>query len=149
MTILSQKTHLFSSVEETQAFAGKLASDIKPGSVLALIGELGSGKTTFAQGFARGMGVNVSVGSPTFKLVSEYDGRNCKLYHVDCYRIEGTEDFLNIDGESLLNPGNAVTLIEWADRIQKILPEESEILRFEHVVDDPFCRQIVIEGLDS
>lgn len=144
-----KKNQLFSSVEKIQAFARQFVESVEPGSVVALIGDLGSGKTTFAQGFARGLGVDVSVGSPTFKLVSEYEGSSGKLYHVDCFRLEGPDDFMNIDGESLLNPDGAVTLIEWADRIQDILPEDSIVIRFEHVLDDPQSRRILVKGIDE
>ena len=73
------------SPEKTQLFASELAKNIEPGKVIALIGNLGAGKTTFAQGFAKGIGIKNHVISPTFKLVSEYIG-NPSLYHIDCYR---------------------------------------------------------------
>ena len=63
------------------------------GSIISLNGGLGAGKTTFAQGFARGMGVKQHVGSPTFKLVRKYSGEKMKLFHVDCYRLSGIDDF--------------------------------------------------------
>ena len=73
------------SVDETHILAEKLAAHISPGSVVALIGDLGTGKTTFTQGFAKALGISERVGSPTFKLVSEYDGIGYKLYHIDAY----------------------------------------------------------------
>ena len=89
------------SVTETQSFAADLANSLPAGIVIALIGNLGSGKTTFTQGFAKGLGISEHVGSPTFKLVSEYDGQKGKLIHVDAYRLEGIDDFLNIGGEDI------------------------------------------------
>ena len=74
--------------------------------MISLNGNLGAGKTTFAQGFAKGMGIKQHVGSPTFKLVSEYIGDEMNLYHVDCYRLNGIADFLNMGGETLLLPEN-------------------------------------------
>ena len=79
------------SVTETQSIAANLANSLPLGVVIALIGNLGSGKTTFTQGFAKGLGISEHVGSPTFKLVSEYDGQKGKLIHVDAYRLEGIE----------------------------------------------------------
>lgn len=138
------ETHRFSSASETQKFAELFAESVKQGTIFALIGDLGSGKTTFAQGFARGFGVNAAVSSPTFKLVSEYDGTAGKMYHVDCYRLEGAHDFLNIDGESILNAADSVTLIEWADIIQPILPADTVYLYFSHCSDDMNSRDLTI-----
>lgn len=113
------------SVEETQSFASEFSKTIKVGSVISLNGNLGAGKTTFAQGFAIGMGIKQHVGSPTFKLVSEYSGEKMKLFHVDCYRLSGVEDFLNMGGENLLIPINGVCLFEWATIIEEVLPENT------------------------
>ena len=74
------------SIEETHTLARKLASKIPIGSVVALIGDLGTGKTTFTQGFSKALKVEDNVGSPTFKLVSEYDGSPHRLYHIDAYQ---------------------------------------------------------------
>ena len=76
------------SVQDTHDISEKLLNRTNPGTVFALIGDLGTGKTTFAQGFAIALGVKSRVGSPTFKLVSEYDGRDYKLYHIDAYRLK-------------------------------------------------------------
>ena len=75
---------LCDSVEETKHFASDFATKIESGTVISLNGNLGAGKTTFAQGFAKGLGIKQHVGSPTFKLVSEYVGNEMNLYHVDC-----------------------------------------------------------------
>ncbi len=141
------ENHLFNSPSETQQFAADLAKRISVGRVVALIGDLGTGKTTFAQGFARGLGVVEQVGSPTFKIVSEYVGDKQKLFHVDCYRLSGEVDFLNIGGEALLNPIGAVTLIEWADIIQEILPVNTIYIRFSRSREVVDQRQIQVEGL--
>ena len=118
------------SVKETQSFASKFAYKMKNGTVIALIGDLGSGKTTFTQGFAEGLGIDQHIGSPTFKLVSEYIGSKYKLYHADCYRLKNSNDFLNFGGENLLIPIDGVTIIEWADIIKEILPEHTIIINF-------------------
>ena len=90
---------LTQSANETKIIASNMSKDIKMNSVIALYGDIGTGKTTFTQGFALGLGVNEHVTSPTFKLVSEYSGDSKKLYHIDCYRMKGCSDFLNIGGE--------------------------------------------------
>lgn len=134
------------SVEETRSFAHKLGQKIPVGSVLALIGNLGSGKTTFTQGFAKSLNIDERVGSPTFKLVSEYDGSPHRLFHIDAYRLENCSDFLNIGGETYLTPEDGVTLIEWGDIIQDILPKSVIKLNFFRRDGDPNRRQIILEG---
>ncbi len=141
-----ENIHQFDSIAATQVFAADMARSIPVGSVLALIGNLGTGKTTFTQGFARGLGVTVRVGSPTFKIVSEYAGDEHKLYHVDAYRLKNGQDFMNIGGENLLYPEDGVTLIEWADLIEEVLPEAVITIRFDRIAGAPDKRQIRIEG---
>ena len=118
------------SVEETQKFASEFSKTIEIGSIISLNGGLGAGKTTFAQGFARGMGVKQHVGSPTFKLVSEYSGEKMNLFHVDCYRLSGIDDFLNMGGENLLLPKDGICLFEWASIIEGVLPDNTIIIDF-------------------
>ena len=125
------------SATETKDYAKGLAKKLNVGTVVALIGDLGSGKTTFAQGFAEGLGIFESVVSPTFKLVSEYDGENCKLIHVDTYRLDGINDFLNICGEDIIRTPDSFILIEWADKIIDILPESPPYFSKETFTDKP------------
>ncbi len=108
------------SVEETHAFARELLARLRPGDVLALHGDLGAGKTTFVQGLARAMGVSQAVNSPTFTLINEYPGP-LPLYHVDLYRIRGPQDALSLGIDEYLH-GRGITAIEWAERIQDLLP---------------------------
>ena len=133
------------SPETTQLFASKLAKDIKPGTVIALIGNLGAGKTTFAKGFAKGLGFSDHVISPTFKLISEYVG-NINLYHIDCYRIDTSFDFLNIGGEHYLNPIDGITLIEWPERINNLWSDDWVFIYFERIDEEPNTRIIKIKG---
>ena len=136
------------SVEETQKFASEFSKNIEMGSIISLNGDLGAGKTTFAQGFARGMGIKQHVGSPTFKLVSEYHGENMKLFHVDCYRLNGIDDFLNMGGENLLLPESGVCLFEWASIIEGVLPNNTIIIDFIRFKDDSNKRLIKISDTD-
>ena len=134
------------SVEETKRFAFELAMKIEKGTVISLNGNLGAGKTTFVQGFAEGMGIKQHVGSPTFKLVSEYIGNKMNLYHVDCYRLNGVDDFLNMGGETLLLPENGVSLFEWASIIKEVLPKNVIKIDFTRFKDHPERRRLNIFG---
>jgi tRNA threonylcarbamoyladenosine biosynthesis protein TsaE len=135
------------SVQETKKFAKEISKKTKQGQVVALKGDLGSGKTTFSQGFAKGLEIDQHVGSPTFKLVSEYVGSSLNLYHVDCYRLNSLQEFLNLGGENLLLPDNGITLIEWADIIQELLPKGTIEIEFSRVKDNPNKRKLRISGI--
>jgi len=123
------KKKITQSPEETRQFAADLAKKLKPGAVLALHGDLGSGKTCFVQGLAEALGVKTVVNSPTFAIVNEYHGR-CRLYHVDLYRINsgaeaealGMDDFMEGDG---------ITTIEWPEVIFPLLPKSAIHIYFE------------------
>ena len=126
-----------------------MAKEIPIGTIVALIGELGSGKTTFAQGFAEGLHIFESIVSPTFKLVSEYEGEKCKLIHVDTYRLDSIEEFLNICGEDIIRTPGAIILIEWADKIIDILPPDTvqiDFLRISKIEDE---RELTIKTLSE
>ena len=135
-------------LEDTQFLAQRLAEKIMVGNVVTLVGNLGTGKTTFTQGFAKAIGVNERVGSPTFKLVSEYEGEDHWLYHIDAYRLEGVNDFLKIGGEEYLRPERGVTLIEWADIISEIFDDEIISIKFSRIKGNSNSRKIEIIGID-
>lgn len=141
--------YLSDSVIETQRIAESLAKKVKIGTVLSLMGDLGTGKTTFTQGFAKGLGIDERVGSPTFKLVSEYNGIPHRLYHIDAYRLNGVDDFLNIGGEEFLISSDGVTLIEWADIISEVLPKDTIKIKFSRLPGKPETRYIEIDGLNN
>ena len=135
------------SVEETQDLAKKLARNINPGITIVLIGDLGTGKTTFTKGFARQMGIKDHVTSPTFKLISEYQGKKYKLNHIDAYRMNGPEDFLNIGGEEYLLSKNSITIIEWGDLLNDILPPKTIRVNFTRIKSPKESRKIEISGI--
>lgn len=114
------------SAQETQAVAERIGQRIPAGTVLALEGQLGVGKTTFAQGLARGLGIKERVLSPTFVIFQRYEGR-LTFYHIDAYRLE-EEDIYGIGLEECFNR-RSVTLVEWADRISPLLPADTLFLR--------------------
>ncbi len=99
---------------ETQALGERLAEELQAGDVLLLVGELGTGKTCFARGVARGLGVREKLTSPTYTLLREYRGR-LPLVHLDAYRLEGPLDLFDLGVEEYLE-GDGVLVVEWADR---------------------------------
>ena len=137
-------TYITESLDETKGLAKKIAKKIAIGTVVALIGDLGTGKTAFTQGFAKALGINETVGSPTFKLISEYAGTEHLLYHIDCYRLKNTQQFMNIGGEDYLDPTNGIALIEWADIIKEILPNNTLFINFKRIPGKLNHREITI-----
>ena len=135
------------STEQTQNLAKKLAKQITPGSIISLVGDLGTGKTTFTQGFAKQLGIKDPVTSPTFKLVSEYQTINYILYHIDAYRMDGPIDFLNIGGEEYLTSKNNVTIIEWGDLLKDLLPSRTITVNFTRISSPKESRNIKISGI--
>ncbi len=109
------------SEEETRRIARELGQQAEAGEIYCLDGDLGTGKTVFAKGFAEGLGVRETVTSPTFTLVREYKGR-IPLYHFDVYRIRDSEELLELGYEDYFF-GEGVCLIEWPERISELLPE--------------------------
>jgi len=126
------------SPEETKKIAGKIVSNLKAGGVIALFGELGSGKTTFAQGLAEGLGIKERIISPTFVLVREhriknYESRIRKLYHIDLYRVESESELGSIGFREILSNPENIVLIEWAEKAQHVLPEKRIEVHMEHI----------------
>lgn len=116
------------SVEETLNCGAQLARELQPGDVIALSGELGAGKTAFIKGLARGLGITRDVTSPTFTLVHEYTGGRLPLFHIDLYRLDNLRQALAIGIEDYLN-GTGVTAIEWAEKIESLLPAHTTRVR--------------------
>ena len=111
------------SSEETFDFGKKLGKEAQKGSVYALVGDLGVGKTVFSQGLAKGLGIEDTVNSPTFTILQIYDEGRLPLYHFDVYRIGDITEMDEIGYEDCFY-GDGVCLIEWADLIEEILPEK-------------------------
>jgi len=137
---------LFSnSPEETEALGARIAAYLHPGSVLAFRGDLGAGKTCMVKGIARGLGVEDTVTSPTYTIISEYSGR-FPLYHIDAYRLSGDEDFENTGALDLLG-GDGIALIEWSERIPRSLPTGAVTVSI--TISGANARVFCIEGLDN
>ena len=107
--------------EDTYEFGKKLAKDAKPGQVYTLNGDLGAGKTVFAKGFAAGLGIEDTVSSPTFTILQVYDKGKYPLYHFDVYRIADSSEMDEIGFDEYVF-SDGISLIEWADNIEDILP---------------------------
>ena len=123
--------------KDTIAFAEKIASMVTPGSVIALYGDLGAGKTVFSRAFARAIGVQEAVSSPTYTIVQEYklEGKFSYLYHLDLYRINNSRDALAFAVDEFLNDGNSYALLEWPERIEDILPPHTIKIMIKHLED--------------
>ncbi len=128
------------SPEATAAAGERLGTRLEPGDVVGLTGALGAGKTCFVQGLVRGLGVTAVATSPTFVLVNEYRGR-LPVHHVDLYRTQSLTELLDLGLEELL-AGGGVTLVEWADRCEPLLPPRTIRVHIEGVGDEP--RRITI-----
>ena len=113
---------------DTRALGAKLAAQMEPGQVYALIGDLGTGKTTLAKAVARGLDVTETLTSPTFTIVQEYETGRLPLYHFDVYRVNDEDELFEIGLEDYFHKGG-VCLIEWADLIEDLLPEGTVTVR--------------------
>lgn len=129
------------SPAETQALGERLGARLERGAVVACTGELGAGKTCFLQGLARGLGVTSDVTSPTFVLINQYRGR-LPVYHLDAYRTGSLTELVDLGLEEMLD-GDGVTVIEWADKLQPLLPARTIRVHLSGLGDEP--REIVIE----
>lgn len=118
------------SVDDTRALAAEVATLARPGDLIVLAGDLGTGKTAFAQGFARGLGVDEPVTSPAFVLVRTYEGR-LPLVHLDVYRLDHMQELVDLGISELLDEG-AVTLVEWGDAVTPALPADFLEVRLEN-----------------
>lgn len=111
------------SVDETRKLGAALAELVRPGDLLLLAGDLGAGKTAFAQGFGRGLGVDDHITSPTFTLAREYQGTRLRFHHLDAYRMETLDEVFDVGLPELLDD-EAVVLVEWGDAIAPAVPAD-------------------------
>lgn len=115
------------SPEETTEIAIKIANESKPGDVIALLGDLGVGKTVFTKGFGQGLGIAEDVVSPTFTILETYEDGRLPLYHFDVYRIGDPEEMEEIGFDDYVY-GQGVSLIEWANLIEEIMPKGTIVI---------------------
>lgn len=120
--------------EETVAWGEKIGKYIVSGTILALSGDLGAGKTALSQGIAKGLGITEAVVSPTFVLIQEYEGGRLPLYHMDMYRLETEREFTQLGLEDYFN-SDGVIVIEWAERLGELLPADHIAIHIEYLSD--------------
>ncbi len=136
--------------EETIKLAEKIGLLLKKGDILAMKGDLASGKTTFTKGIAKALKIEDNITSPTFCLINEYEGEKenekIKLYHFDVYRLSGEEEFLNLGSEEILY-GEGICVIEWSEKVEGLLPKKSIVCEIKTIKD---CeREIKIENWNN
>jgi len=146
-----EKKYTTKNFEETQKIGEKFAKQVlksapqKSAIVLGLQGNLGGGKTTFLQGFAKGLGVKDKVLSPTFVILKRFKITNSKFsnfYHIDCYRLKNHKDILELDFKEIIKDPKNIVAIEWPERIKKALPKKNILIRFKFI--DEKTREIII-----
>ena len=121
------------SPDDTYEFAYKLGEKLKPGTVIALNGDLGAGKTLFTGGLAAGLGIRDNVNSPTYTIMQIYDNGRLPLYHFDVYRIEDPDEMMETGLDDYLF-GDGVCVIEWAEFIDELMPREHTKIK---ILTDP------------
>jgi tRNA threonylcarbamoyladenosine biosynthesis protein TsaE len=140
---------ILSSTKETEDLARKIAKKLKPNDVLALYGDLGSGKTAFTRFLVGALGITAHVQSPTFVIVRKYQDEihkriNC-VNHIDLYRLTETEQVTEIDLEMLINSKSSVTIIEWPELAEQLLPKRTIKIIFEELSENE--RQVYVQNL--
>lgn len=133
------------SDKETKKLGRRLAKKIikrkplKKAFVIGLEGDLGGGKTTFLQGFAKGLGIKQKITSPTFVIIKRFTN----FYHIDCYRIKKPKELLNLGFKKIISDPKNIVVIEWADRIRKIMPQNTTWIKFSFI--DKNKREIMLQ----
>lgn len=131
---------------DTYSLGQRLGREAKKGDIFCLNGDLGVGKTVFTQGFAAGLGITEPVNSPTFTILQQYDEGRLPLYHFDVYRIGDVSEMDEVGYEDCFY-GDGVTLIEWPERIEELLPEHVITVTIEKNLEKGFdYRKITVEG---
>ena len=123
-----KKTYLLKTEEDTRSLGKQLAGEVRPGDVIALIGDLGVGKTTLTKAIAAHLGIEEEITSPTFTILSQYEGGRLPLYHFDVYRVHEEDELFEIGFQEYLD-GDGLCVIEWADLIEGLLPAGTRWVR--------------------
>lgn len=135
--------------EETFAFGREIGKRAKPGQIYTLVGDLGVGKTVFTQGVAAGLCIEEPISSPTFTIIQEYVSGRLPFYHFDVYRIGDVEEMEEIGYDDYFF-GKGICLIEWANLIEELIPEEHISIMIEKDLEQGFdYRRITVEGLEG
>ena len=144
---MSKYKFISNSELDTKTLAKKIASNLKPGDVIVLTGELGAGKTKFTEGLLSYFGLENEISSPTFTIVSEYKNENINIYHFDVYRLEDADEFYAIGGEEYFEKG--ICIIEWGELISDALPDNHISITFQKDNNDENKRVLDIESIGN
>lgn len=142
--ISTMKNFKVENEKEMKVFAEKLADRLKAGDIVALIGDLGTGKTTFSKYVAASLGVKETITSPTFNIVKEYHSGRLPFYHFDVYRIMDPGEMFEIGYEEYFF-GDGVSMVEWADMIEELLPEDTIFIHINHL-DNAESRGVTLKA---
>lgn len=129
----NEKVYVTGSGEETKRLGEKFAKNLKGGEFLAFYGNLGSGKTTFIQGLAAGLGIKRRIISPTFIIVRHYKIKKGNFYHIDLYRTESVNDLLSLGIDQIIEDKNNITALEWGEKMGELLPKKRIDIYFEYL----------------
>lgn len=130
------KVFITEDFEKTQELGEKFARELKAGDIICLYGDLGSGKTTFTQGLAKGLGIKNRIISPSFIIVRKYKLIDKNFYHIDLYRVENERDIEGLGLDEIFDDKNSIIVIEWAEKLGFKLPKERIDIYFENLDDD-------------
>ena len=135
------KVFITNSSKETKKLGKNFAKVLGKGDVVCLYGDLGSGKTTFVQGLAQGLGIKNRIISPTFIIVrnyriKNYESRIMNFYHIDLYRVESGRDLEGLGIEEILNDSQNVVVIEWAEKLESLIPKKRTDIKFYYEKND-------------
>lgn len=136
-------TYISKSEQDTIRFAKEFATKLNRGDIVVLSGELGSGKTKFVQGILEYFGLEDEISSPTFTIVNEYSKDSINIYHFDVYRLLDIDEFYAMGGDEYFS--NGISLIEWGEMIESILPEHYKKITFKKSPDNFDYRELVID----
>jgi len=131
---MDTKSFITTSSVQTKKLGEMLAKELHGGDIICLSGDLGSGKTTFTQGILKGLGVKGPFTSPTFNIIKTYKTKLKNIYHIDAYRIS-YKDLLELGWKDFAGKSNSIVIIEWAERVKKIIPAKSFWIGFRWIND--------------
>ncbi len=131
MKFFEQEIIRLNNETDTRALGHRIAEAAEPGDVVALIGDLGTGKTALTKYIAEGLGIKGDISSPTFTIVKEYRNGRLPLYHFDVYRLGNGDELIDIGAEEMLD-GDGLCVIEWADIVADVLPEDALAIRLDY-----------------
>jgi len=135
------------NAEDTYKIGEKLGKLLFPGSIICLTGDLGTGKTAFTQGIGKGLGVSENVVSPTYTIINEYTSGRIPLYHFDVYRLESSDEMYELGCDEYFY-GDGVTVVEWADSVEDVIPAE-RLWIIINKLEEPDQREIIMEASGS